>query len=173
MHLIQKKPLPMSVGLIRMKMQEMFFFFSHVPHGFYEKQMRDFFSQFGIITNLRYLSTYFLVVHLLLSLGLFADPDYFDDSDCFVVLIFISYLRQRERKQRLFLQWQCKNNKMEPVFCIKYWNIFRLGRSRKTGRSRGFAFVEFKYEEVAKVFEHSYCTGTGSYCLYKLRGMYA
>lgn len=54
-------------------------YISHVPHGFYEKQMRDFFSQFGVITNLR------------------------------------------------------------------------LGRSRKTGRSRGYAFVEFKYEEVAKV----------------------
>jgi nucleolar protein 15 len=54
-------------------------YISHVPHGFYEKQMREFFSQFGTVTNLR------------------------------------------------------------------------LGRSKKTGRSRGFAFVEFKYLEVAKI----------------------
>ena len=52
---------------------------SHVPHGFYEKQMRAFFSQFGTVTNLR------------------------------------------------------------------------LGRSKKTGKSRGYAFVEFKFMEVAKV----------------------
>ena len=54
-------------------------YISHVPHGFYEKQMRAFFSQFGTVTNLR------------------------------------------------------------------------LGRSKKTGKSRGYAFVEFKYMEVAKV----------------------
>jgi len=54
-------------------------YISHVPHGFYEKQMREFFSQFGTVTNLR------------------------------------------------------------------------LGRSRKSGRSKGYAFVEFKYEEVAKI----------------------
>jgi len=54
-------------------------YISHVPHGFYEKQMREFFSQFGVVTNLR------------------------------------------------------------------------LGRSKKTGRSKGFAFVEFKYKEVAKI----------------------
>jgi len=54
-------------------------YLSHVPHGFYEKQMRQFFSQFGTVTNLR------------------------------------------------------------------------LGRSKKTGRSCGFAFVEFKYREVATV----------------------
>merc|ERR1711874_506642 len=54
-------------------------YISHVPHGFYEKQMREFFSQFGTVTNLR------------------------------------------------------------------------LGRGRKTGRSKGFAFVEFKYQEVAKI----------------------
>jgi len=54
-------------------------YLSHVPHGFYEKQMRQFFGQFGTVTNLR------------------------------------------------------------------------LGRSKKTGRSCGFAFVEFKYQEVAKV----------------------
>lgn len=52
---------------------------SHVPHGFYEKQMREFFTQFGSVTNLR------------------------------------------------------------------------LGRSKKTGKSCGYAFVEFKYMEVAKV----------------------
>ena len=54
-------------------------YISHVPHGFYEKQMRAFFSQFGSVTNLR------------------------------------------------------------------------LGRSKKTGKSRGYAFVEFKFMEVAKV----------------------
>lgn len=54
-------------------------YLSHVPHGFYEKQMREFFGQFGVVTNLR------------------------------------------------------------------------LGRSKRTGRSCGFAFVEFKYKEVAKV----------------------
>ena len=54
-------------------------YISHVPHGFYEKQMRAFFSQFGTVTNLR------------------------------------------------------------------------LGRSKKTGKSRGYAFVEFKFMEVAKV----------------------
>lgn len=54
-------------------------YIGHVPHGFYEKQMREFFSQFGTVTNLR------------------------------------------------------------------------LGRSRKSGRSKGYAFVEFKYEEVAKI----------------------
>lgn len=54
-------------------------YLSHIPHGFYEKQMREFFSQFGTVTNLR------------------------------------------------------------------------LGRSKKSGKSRGFAFVEFKYSEVAKV----------------------
>ena len=54
-------------------------YISHIPHGFYEKQMRAFFSQFGTVTNLR------------------------------------------------------------------------LGRSKKTGKSRGYAFVEFKFMEVAKV----------------------
>ena len=54
-------------------------YISHVPHGFYEKQMREFFGQFGSVTNLR------------------------------------------------------------------------LGRSKRTGRSCGFAFVEFKYKEVATV----------------------
>ena len=33
------------------------FNFSHIPHGFYETQMREFFSQFGTITNLRYIYT--------------------------------------------------------------------------------------------------------------------
>jgi len=54
-------------------------YISHVPHGFYEKQMREFFGQFGTVTNLR------------------------------------------------------------------------LGRSKRTGKSCGFAFVEFKFGEVAKV----------------------
>jgi len=54
-------------------------YISHIPHGFYEKQMREFFTQFGTVTNLR------------------------------------------------------------------------LGRSKKTGRSCGYAFAEFKYKEVAKV----------------------
>jgi len=54
-------------------------YISHVPHGFYEKQMREFFGQFGVVTNLR------------------------------------------------------------------------LGRSKRTGRSCGYAFVEFKYKEVATV----------------------
>ena len=55
-------------------------YISHIPHGFYEKQMREFFGQFGSVTNLR------------------------------------------------------------------------LGRSKKTGKSCGYAFVEFKYPEVAKVY---------------------
>jgi len=54
-------------------------YLSHVPHGFYEKQMRQFFEQFGTVENLR------------------------------------------------------------------------IGRSDKTGRSKGYAFVEFKYLEVAKI----------------------
>jgi len=54
-------------------------YISHIPHGFYEKQMREFFGQFGTVTNLR------------------------------------------------------------------------LGRSKKTGRSCGYAFVQFKYKEVAQV----------------------
>lgn len=58
-------------------------YISHIPHGFYEKAMRQFFTQFGTVTNLR------------------------------------------------------------------------LGRSKKTGRSCGFAFVEFKYREVATVVAES------------------
>eukprot|EP00088_Acartia_fossae_P002596 TRINITY_DN1106_c0_g1_i1.p1 TRINITY_DN1106_c0_g1~~TRINITY_DN1106_c0_g1_i1.p1 ORF type:complete len:295 (-),score=91.32 TRINITY_DN1106_c0_g1_i1:112-969(-) len=54
-------------------------YLSHIPHGFYEKQMREFFSQFGAVTNLR------------------------------------------------------------------------LGRSKRTGRSRGYAFIEFQFHEVAKI----------------------
>jgi len=54
-------------------------YISHVPHGFFEKQMGDFFNQFGTVTNLR------------------------------------------------------------------------LARSSKTGQSSGYAFIEFKYSEVAKV----------------------
>ena len=54
-------------------------YISHIPHGFYEKQMRDFFAQFGSVTNLR------------------------------------------------------------------------LGRSSKSGKSKGYAFVEFKFKEVATV----------------------
>merc|ERR1711872_1014984 len=54
-------------------------YLGHVPHGFYEKEMRAFFSQFGAVTKLR------------------------------------------------------------------------LSRSKKTGRSKGYAFLEFKHEEVAKV----------------------
>ena len=52
---------------------------SHLPHGFYEKELRQYLGQFGAVTNLR------------------------------------------------------------------------LGRSRKTGGSKGYAFVEFKYPEVAKI----------------------
>jgi len=58
-------------------------YISHIPHGFYEKQMREFFSQFGSVTNLR------------------------------------------------------------------------LGRSKKTGKSCGYAFVEFKYLEVATIVSES------------------
>ena len=28
-------------------------YFSHLPHGFFEKEMREFLSQFGTVTNLR------------------------------------------------------------------------------------------------------------------------
>ena len=52
---------------------------SHLPHGFYEKELRQYLGQFGAVTNLR------------------------------------------------------------------------LGRSKKTGGSKGYAFVEFKYPEVAKI----------------------
>jgi len=54
-------------------------YLGHVPHGFYEKEMRAFFSQFGAVTKLR------------------------------------------------------------------------LSRSKRTGNSKGYAFLEFKHEEVAKV----------------------
>jgi len=54
-------------------------YLSHIPHGFYEEQMRDYFSQFGDVNRM-----------------------------CLV-------------------------------------------RSKKSGRSRGFAFIEFEYEEVAKI----------------------
>jgi len=54
-------------------------YLGHVPHGFYEKEMRAFFSQFGKVTRLR------------------------------------------------------------------------LSRSKRTGRSKGYAFLEFRHEEVAKV----------------------
>ena len=54
-------------------------YMSHLPHGMYEKQLREYLGQFGSITNLR------------------------------------------------------------------------LGRSRKTGVSKGYAFVEFKYPEVAQI----------------------
>jgi nucleolar protein 15 len=54
-------------------------YFSHIPHGFYEKEMRSFLSQFGTVTNLRH------------------------------------------------------------------------GRSKKTGQSKGYAFVEFLYTDVAKI----------------------
>ena len=54
-------------------------YLGHIPHGFYEKEMKGFFSQFGEVTRLR------------------------------------------------------------------------LSRSRKTGRSRGYAFIEFEDPDVAKV----------------------
>jgi len=54
-------------------------YLSHIPHGFYEQQMRRFFGQFGSVTNLR------------------------------------------------------------------------LARSKKTGKSCGYSFVEFKYREVAQI----------------------
>lgn len=54
-------------------------YLGHIPHGFYEKEMRAFFSQFGSVTRLR------------------------------------------------------------------------LSRSKKTGGSKGYGFIEFKHEEVAKV----------------------
>ncbi len=54
-------------------------YLSHIPFGFFEKEMYKFFSQFGSVTNLR------------------------------------------------------------------------LGRSKKTGGSRGYAFIEFRYADVAKI----------------------
>merc|ERR1712166_125294 len=54
-------------------------YFSHVPHGFFEKEMREFLTQFGTVTNLR------------------------------------------------------------------------IGRSAKTGGSKGYAFVEFMFQDVAKI----------------------
>lgn len=54
-------------------------YFSHIPHGFYEKEMRSFLSQFGTVTNLK------------------------------------------------------------------------IGRSVRTGRAKGYAFVEFLYHDVAKI----------------------
>jgi len=70
-------------------------YISHVPHGFYEKQMREFFSQFGVVTNLR----------LGRSKKTGKTHFYFSNS---------------------------------PTLNI-------------SGRSKGFAFVEFKYKEVAKI----------------------
>mmetsp|Transcript_26205 Transcript_26205/g.49786 ORF Transcript_26205/g.49786 Transcript_26205/m.49786 type:complete len:250 (-) Transcript_26205:2203-2952(-) len=58
-------------------------YIGHIPHGFYEEQMRGFFSQFGVVTRVR------------------------------------------------------------------------LSRSKKTGRSKHFAFVEFKYPEVAEIAAES------------------
>jgi len=54
-------------------------YLGHIPHGFYENEMRAFFSQFGVVTRLK------------------------------------------------------------------------LSRSKRTGRSKGYAFLEFRHEEVAKV----------------------
>eukprot|EP00088_Acartia_fossae_P010286 TRINITY_DN15113_c0_g1_i1.p1 TRINITY_DN15113_c0_g1~~TRINITY_DN15113_c0_g1_i1.p1 ORF type:complete len:412 (-),score=138.47 TRINITY_DN15113_c0_g1_i1:55-1266(-) len=54
-------------------------YIGHIPHGFFEKQIREFFSQFGTVTNLR------------------------------------------------------------------------LARSKKTGKSRGFAYVQFKFLTVAQI----------------------
>merc|ERR1711997_832756 len=54
-------------------------YFSHVPHGFFEKEMREFLTQFGTVTNLR------------------------------------------------------------------------IARSPKTGKSKGYAFVEFMFKDVAKI----------------------
>nr|KAG5705654.1 hypothetical protein BaRGS_026593 [Batillaria attramentaria] len=54
-------------------------YLGHIPHGFFEPQMKEFFSQFGQVTRIK------------------------------------------------------------------------LSRSKKTGRAKGYAFIEFKHEEVAKV----------------------
>ena len=35
-------------------------YFSHLPHGFFEKEMREFLSQFGTVTNLRIGKQFFL-----------------------------------------------------------------------------------------------------------------
>lgn len=67
---VSGKPLARRSGVV---------YISHIPHGFYEKQMQAFFKQFGSVKNLR------------------------------------------------------------------------IGRSKKTGASRGFAFVEFTYAAVAKI----------------------
>mmetsp|Transcript_8912 Transcript_8912/g.10190 ORF Transcript_8912/g.10190 Transcript_8912/m.10190 type:complete len:244 (-) Transcript_8912:1215-1946(-) len=56
-------------------------YLGHIPHGFYEAQMKGFFSQFGTVANLR------------------------------------------------------------------------LSRSKKTGRSKGYAFIQFESEEVAKIVQ--------------------
>jgi len=72
----ERKRIDDEVGLVE---QPGVVYIGHIPHGFYEAQMKDFFSQFGTVNKL-----------------------------CHV-------------------------------------------RSRKTGYSRGFAFVEFEFEEVAKI----------------------
>ena len=61
---VSKAPFPQGRAIV---------YLSHLPHGFYEKELRDFLGQFGAVTNLK------------------------------------------------------------------------LGRSRRTGGSKGFAFVEFRY----------------------------
>ena len=38
------KPTPQSAGVL---------YLGHIPHGFYEDQMRGFFSQFGTVSRLR------------------------------------------------------------------------------------------------------------------------
>merc|ERR1712106_684617 len=42
-----------KISLNKLKENRGVVYVSHVPHGFYEKQMREFFGQFGTVTDLR------------------------------------------------------------------------------------------------------------------------
>ena len=86
----------------------------HVPHGFYEEQMRDFFTQFG---DVRALAT-------------------------------------RTRTARVDSRRDCSptvpwgwSSAARPVQVER----LRLSRSKKTGGSKGYAFIEFRDIDDARV----------------------
>ena len=118
-------------------------YLGHIPHGFYEEEMRSYFAQFGTVTRLKlYRSRKVSCSENELGVSWFHESV----SRCFHHLS--PELVRQEANDPSFPPFLPPSLSPSPL-------LFFTHTPTQTGRSRGYAFIEFEFPEVAAIVAES------------------